>query len=311
MGRSFTMDNVLILGNGISRLLYHQQIMDYEGEVWGCNYAYLEYPDKIRRLAGHVVTMREAAEYAKENGLDLKVYGGNQGSFPEYFCKYTCPPEFMKDSGTTLVAQALAEGRPRIDVTGFDLGGPDVGSPRHWRLDKSGWIRRWRLIYERYRESWTVHFWGRDHLPVITTTDGAEYWGYAGNYKRTYPHIDDDRYIALHYALYGIPEKLNPEKPMDEVEIMWLEPPHEGKIMTRPRWYGEIEAKRGHCKITKSPYDEEIFAQRMELEAKVDEIAESLPLKSLQLMAERRGLGNLDGTDRRGILQLIGESDRV
>jgi len=55
------MKKVLLLGNGISRLLYKDYINKWKGEIWACNRAFLEYGDRITRIAGHDEVMEEAA----------------------------------------------------------------------------------------------------------------------------------------------------------------------------------------------------------------------------------------------------------
>lgn len=303
------MKRVLILGNGLSRLLFHAEIEAYEGEVWGCNFCYLEYPHKLTRLAGHVQTMIAAQALAHETGLSMRVYGGNQGSYPESHCTHTCPPWFYKDSGTTLVADALEEGFELVEVCGFDMGGADVGSPRHWRMNKTSWIGRWRKLYDHYQNRWCVRFWGQDHLPVITTSDGKVLSSYVAAYRSGAPHITDERYIALHYAFYGVPAALDGKSPNDIVDARWIVAPYQGRIMSVQRWWAEIESGRGKCVVVKDVIDEGKAERRARVEALIEEVVDSLPQRSLEVMAERRGIGDLSGLSRREIVQAIGAVD--
>jgi len=194
-----TRKQVLILGNGVSRLLLVREIREWAGEIWGCNLAYQE-PEigpRLTRLTGHATVMEEAAEYQRAHAeLTFEIWGGHAGQAVGRV--FTCPGEFRHDSGTTLVAQALHEG---LDVicAGFDLGGPDIHSPRLWEQRKSTWVKRWRQILEHY--GWDhVTFWGYDHMPYLKS--GSSTVRYCNKYAAGIPHIPGDEYRQLFAAQY-------------------------------------------------------------------------------------------------------------
>lgn len=192
-------EQVLILGNGVSRLLLARDIAAWRGEIWGCNLAYLE-PElgsRLTRLTGHASVMEEAAVYQRSHPeLTFEIWGGHLGKAVGKL--FTCPGEFRHDSGTTLVAQALHEGRDVV-AAGFDLGGPDIHSPRLWEQRKFQWVKRWREILERY--GWDrVTFWGHDHMPFLKSRVPAN--RYQQRYSAGIPHIPGEEYRRLFDAQF-------------------------------------------------------------------------------------------------------------
>jgi len=119
---------VLILGNGISRIQFDKWIREFDGEIWGCNYVYIEYGEKLTRLTGHTDVMLKAIDYRNENRCEYEVWSGicTGTNRVDGTRSFTCPRELCRDSGTTFVAQALHEGRRKVYVCGFDLGGADI-----------------------------------------------------------------------------------------------------------------------------------------------------------------------------------------
>jgi hypothetical protein len=173
---------VLILGNGLSRLAFDKKIREFRGPVWGCNRAYLDYGDKLAALAGHADVMVEAQGARDALGQQFKIFGQDE--------EFTARELFRKDTGTTLVAEALTRGFDVI-VCGFDLGGPDVYSPGHERKNKTTWVSRWRLIFQTFDPA-RVTFWGYDHKPFILSGEPAA--TYARKYTRGENHIPDETY---------------------------------------------------------------------------------------------------------------------
>lgn len=168
---------VLILGNGLSRLLFEKEIDSFTGEIWACNYAYMErFADSISRLSGHLEALYTAQTYKDENDLDYDIWHGVKGTSKGVvngtvvgvdagWQRFSCPPEFHKDTGTTMVAQALHEGL-EVQVCGFDLGGPDIISPDLQYQNKRPWVHRWRNIAQVWGLD-RVSFWGFDHKEYI------------------------------------------------------------------------------------------------------------------------------------------------
>ena len=141
------MKEVLILGNGISRLDHKDFTDSWKGEVWAFNYAFKDISlPPLSRITGHDFVIKEAIEYRKENNLSFDIYTNNE-KFPDSDVKrIELDPSLIKDSGTTFVNLALQEGYDKIYLCGFDMGGPDVYSPAHEKRQVSSWVRRWRKM---------------------------------------------------------------------------------------------------------------------------------------------------------------------
>lgn len=84
-----------------------------------------------------------------------------------------------------LVAEALTRGH-NVIACGFDLGGADVYSPGHEKKNKSTWVTRWRLIFQKF-DPVRVTFWGYDHKPYLLSYRPAN--EYAKRYTRGEEHI--------------------------------------------------------------------------------------------------------------------------
>ena len=168
---------ILILGNGLSRLAFDQKIREYKGEIWGCNRVFIDYGDKINALHGHADVMEEAEVWRVTHGQAFKIF--NKGE------EITCPEIYRKDTGSTLVAEALTRGHDVI-CAGFDLGGADCYSPNHEKKNKSTWVMRWRLIFSEF-DSARVTFWGHDHKEFILSNRPAN--EYSRKYTRGEAHI--------------------------------------------------------------------------------------------------------------------------
>lgn len=180
------MKTVLILGNGISRVLFDKQIREWQGEIWGCNRVYLDYGKELTLLYGHADVVREGGLYRDKNNLHYKLAGTNE-------FQLKCSFLFRKDSGTTLAAEALTRGY-KIILCGFDLGGKDVYSPGMDKKNKSIWIDRWRLIYERFGSN-NISWWGHDHsVFILSKKDHAEYYK---KYSKGIPHLPESDYAIV------------------------------------------------------------------------------------------------------------------
>lgn len=177
------MSTVLILGNGISRLAFDAQIRGFPGEIWGCNRIYLDYGDVLTGLSGHIDVMKEADDYRAEHGQNWRLLGTEEDP-------YICRELFRKDTGTTLVAEALTRGH-NVIVCGFDIGGLDVYSPGHEKKNKTSWVERWRLILDEFGAD-RVTFWGHDHKPFLLSYRPA--CEYSRRYLKGKTPFDDDAY---------------------------------------------------------------------------------------------------------------------
>lgn len=177
------MQEILILGNGLSRLSFEDKIRSFDGTIWACNRAYLDFGDIIHGLSGHTDVMVEAARYRDDNGLSYTIIGTDENPL-------TCKDLYRKDTGSTLVAEALTRGYS-VNVCGFDLGGPDVYSPGHDKKNKTSWVQRWRLILAEFGAD-NVSFWGYDHKPfILSNRPAVEYFR---SYSRGKPHVASDEY---------------------------------------------------------------------------------------------------------------------
>ncbi len=187
------MTHTLILGNGISRLSYVDLIKEWMGEVWGCNLAFLDFPEKLTRITGHSDVMQKAKDSRDKYQYGFKIWGGHLGTDLATEETFDCPRQFRKDSGTTLIAQALHEGR-KVSVCGFDLGGPDIHSPGLENQLKHSWVQRWRKLFEVYDHN-RVGFIGYNHKPYIFS--GRSSMQYSQRYRNGRPHIMDTDYLSV------------------------------------------------------------------------------------------------------------------
>lgn len=247
-------DEVLIVGNGISRLTHDRFIKEWRGELWGCNKVYIEYGAHLTRLNGHTDVMYEAIEYRDEHGYRYEIWAGHLGkNLIDEAKTFTCPFEFCRDSGSTWVAQALHEGRSRILVCGFDLGGYDIHSPEVVRTNKTNWVKRWRAIAGRYTLE-RVEFVGYDHKPfILSGRHAATYWKHC---SRGRAHIDDPEYLALVENLYGV----KAERPREDrvVMVKYIRGPKRGWETEYRESVADILVGRGEVEIVKDGTEPEV-----------------------------------------------------
>jgi hypothetical protein len=173
---------ILILGNGLSRLSFDDKIRAWHGPIWGCNRIYLDYGDILTGLAGHEDVMKEARLYRDAHGQKYTILADEE--------ELQCAEIYRKDTGTTLVAEALTRGY-EVELCGFDLGGPDIYSPGHDKKNKTTWVQRWRAILKSFGAE-HVTFWGYDHKPFLLSSKPAiEYFRLYGTGKA---HVKTDAY---------------------------------------------------------------------------------------------------------------------
>lgn len=252
------MKQVLLLGNGISRLLHNDFIKNFDGEVWGCNFVYKERDIRLTRLTGHNDVLVKAAKYRVKHDLDYMIYTGQFGLLNydyDFLRSFTCPGEFRKDSGTTLLAQALHEGY-YVLCCGFDFGGRDIYTVRLQQRNKTNWIKRWKAIGDRY--GWNnIEFIGFDHKPFVQNSLYKEK-EYYKRYILGLPHIPDPEYIALFNSLYGTDEVYDMRN-VERVKFQY------GPNAHRPNWITEYRfdvaikmQEKGKGKIIDNPDDDKI-----------------------------------------------------
>ena len=285
------MREVLILGNGISRLLHEDLIESWEGELWGCNYIYKEFGDRLDRLTGHVSVLAEALQYREEHGCHFELWFGGLGAFPEgagrdYCKKFTSRREHHKDSGTTIVSQALEEAFDRILVCGFDLGGRDIYTKNLHQTNKQSWIDRWRGLKKGYpREFEAIEFVGYDHKPFI---EGAEDRAtYVRRYKRGRPHIPDPEYVALYALCYGDSFYRHDRGEDPVVKVRYIGGPRAGWETMYNEKIAIMLANKGTVEIIdEAPPEDEVDEL---IDAKV-KVTSRMNLETLHKIADLRGL---------------------
>lgn len=145
MGERLTVGSeVLVVGNGVSRLPHHRRLlkMGREMPVWCCNWAVKDFY-RVMDLWHGEKRLREAVEEYRG-----RVRAGFKMSITER--EFLCPEFFWKDSGSMLLAEAYQCEYETIHVAGFDFGGADVYSGIFPLC--TAWISRWKLIGLYYRD---------------------------------------------------------------------------------------------------------------------------------------------------------------
>lgn len=140
-------NQVLILGNGVSRNGFQDFIRKWSYELWGCNDAYLESTKyKITRIGSvHDEKIREAYDFRENNKLSYWLIG--RRPMPDIPKDYL---QFKKDigwsTGSLFLCQAVLEGFDKIHVAGFDFGGEDLYTdPKNGSTFRKQFIETLRL----------------------------------------------------------------------------------------------------------------------------------------------------------------------
>jgi hypothetical protein len=186
--------NILILGNGISRLSYDSEIRAFGGQIWGCNGIYEEYGKILSVIAGHESGMRLAIEYREKNNLSYKIMKGLIWSGKIGELSFTCNPKYRQNTGSALIAEALSLGN-NIILCGFDFGGRDCFDIGHDTLELSAWVKTMRLIIKDFGKD-RITFIGHDHMPFLTSDRPDSF--YSESYLKGKPHIEDEKYLSVH-----------------------------------------------------------------------------------------------------------------
>lgn len=166
---------MLLIGNGVSRLKpevqkYIQDWIDNNtGEIWIFNYAYKEFGQVATRWGGHVELLEEVNKYKKKYKCNYEIYTNAETKIPHKNFDHL----FLFDSGTTALRQALLE---EYDcwLVGFDLGGADVYCPEHYKINKTGWVKRMYQIWFNNQDR--IHFIGVDHSEIFRTRRFEQYY---------------------------------------------------------------------------------------------------------------------------------------
>jgi len=186
--------SVLILGNGKSRLEYKDFIKNWEDEIWACNRAFLELATgelpRLDRLIGDLSALKLAVEFKQKYDATFDIYVRKNFHLTELKTEaqvVTISDEYVKDSGTTFVVQALYENYDEIVLIGFDLGGPDIYIKNHELKNKKTWISRWKKIAKDFGLD-RITFMGTDHKKFILS--GIPSSQYVKKYIKGKEHLD-------------------------------------------------------------------------------------------------------------------------
>jgi hypothetical protein len=110
---------LLILGNGMSRLNYSEFIDDYKEDIWCCNFAFKE---NIKyNLVGsvHDFCIKDAVKFKEENNLNFEIL--YHSKMINYENKYNIFKKYQGYStGSELIVEAILRGYSHILLLGFD-----------------------------------------------------------------------------------------------------------------------------------------------------------------------------------------------
>ncbi len=156
------MKKMLLIGNGVSRLQDYvtQYINDWEDDIWIFNLGYLDFGKRATRWSGHKELIEVAYQYKQFHKAKYIIYTNEITDIPHNQFSH----EELYDSGYTAVKQSIIEGFDCY-LVGFDLGGADVYSPGHEKLNKKIWQKRMYGIYSKNKE--VIHFIGVDHTETF------------------------------------------------------------------------------------------------------------------------------------------------
>ncbi len=124
------MKEVLILGNGTTRLDLKEEIASYECPIWVCNHAYREKlkNDRIELVATvHEEVVVKAREFRKSLGsgaFSIITKKRFNDLLEENDLNFSI--EMGWSSGNLLILHALNLGYDKIYLAGFDFGGSDI-----------------------------------------------------------------------------------------------------------------------------------------------------------------------------------------
>jgi len=156
------MKKMLLIGNGVSRLQDYviQYINDWEDDIWIFNLGYLDFGKRATRWSGHKELIEVVYQYKQFHKAKYIIYTNEITDIPHNQFSH----EELYDSGYTAVKQSIIEGFDCY-LVGFDLGGADVYSPGHEKLNKKIWQKRMYDIYSKNKE--VIHFIGVDHTETF------------------------------------------------------------------------------------------------------------------------------------------------
>lgn len=178
---------MLIVGNGVSRLAYQEEIQNFDGDIWICNLAYKEkwLVEIATRWSGHEDLIGKIKKIKEKNQYKFEIWANDNKADKKF--NFTC-----YDTGTTIAKQSLIEGYD-IYCVGFDLGGADIYSSKHHLQNKTMWVRRWRELADKFGFE-RIHWIGQDHTKILKNKRYSEYYHI---YKLGQSHIRNEKYKEL------------------------------------------------------------------------------------------------------------------
>lgn len=117
-------NQVLILGNGTSRLTQIDFIKEWEGEIWVCNWAFKEslgLPRLDRVGSVHENVVKQAIKFREAQGVSYQIYSSKPFDGVTVFTDVK-----GWSTGSLMLQQALIEKFSCIVLLGFDMGGADI-----------------------------------------------------------------------------------------------------------------------------------------------------------------------------------------
>ncbi len=162
-------DNLLIIGNGESRLLHTDIIHNWKDDLWVCDKLYLQYYGEIiidRVMTAHTGIAILSYLFKQKNELNYQIYTNkfvkNYSKEVHCFSDTSTARNIPKNKWCTysiVINQALVEGYKKINIIGFDSLS-DEAKPKK-TYDKK-FIAEYKLIYkeQKIKDIKTLNFIG-------------------------------------------------------------------------------------------------------------------------------------------------------
>lgn len=163
---------VLILGNGVSRLRVKRQINEWMGEIWACNHGYKEakeLPRLDRVCTVHNDVAMRANIFKKKALLKYQIFVRNLKGVENIAINFTDRRGWS--TGSLALLQALHEKYKKIILAGFDFGGQDIYQKK--AINGGNFKRQFDQIKKEYDLS-HVWFLTEDGYSSVLTREELE-----------------------------------------------------------------------------------------------------------------------------------------
>lgn len=149
----------LILGNGLSRINKLNKIQNFDGDIWACNRAYLEYktfePNKLKVIVSvHNDEAVKALEFKKTNNLDYEILTQSPTS-PEIKSLNTY---HGFSSGSEAIIESINRGYKEIWLVGFCHSHGDKECIYTKGLVTDNFFKQWNYIIDTIKPECKFHF---------------------------------------------------------------------------------------------------------------------------------------------------------